>query len=644
MVTPTQTPYGAWPSPLTSDFLMGKAIGLSGVAFIGPDLYWGESRPTEGGRIAIAVHRAVDGSTTDVTPAPFNARTRVHEYGGGAVIFGRDGTVYFSNFSDQKLYRVPPGGAPQALTSSAGMRYADGVVDSARNRLICVREDHTESGAEPVNTLIAIDLDSGAETILVDGHDFFAAPRISPDGTRWCWLSWDHPNMPWDGCTLHVATFDEAGRPADVRVVAGGQDESIFQPTWSPDGMLYFVSDRTGWWNLHREVDGEVASVALADADFGMPQWAFGQSTYAFINPERVVAAYASQGTWHLATIDTRTGQITDIDTPYTLFTGFAVANGQVVTIAAGPRHSLAVVAIDLAGGAIEVIKRSWAIDLDEELISVPQAVEYPTEDGLTAHAFYYPPRNGHAVAPDGEKPPLLVCTHGGPTSSADASLSMPVQYWTSRGFAVLDVNYGGSSGYGRAYRRRLDRRWGVTDIDDCVNGVRYLVEQGLVDPDRLAIRGSSAGGYTTLGALAFRDVFRAGASHFGVGDLAALARETHKFESRYLDSLVGPYPQAEDVYAERSPIHHVDGLNCPVIFFQGLDDRIVPPNQAVSMADALRDKGVPVAHLAFEGEGHGFRRAETIKRVADAELYFYGRIFGFHPAGEVQPVTIENL
>lgn len=642
MAIPPQSPFGAWPSPFTSDFMVSTAIGLSGATVVGPDLYWTESRPTEGGR-SVLVRRTPDGHTADVTPMPFDARTRVHEYGGGSVTFADDGTVYFSNFSDQKLYRVRAGEPPLALTDNPGMRYANGVIDAVRDRIVCVREDHTVSDTEPVNTLVAIDLADGHETVLVEGHDFFASPRIGPDG-RMCWLSWDHPNMPWDGCELRVATFDEAGLPTDARVVAGGTDESIFQPTWSPDGTLYFVSDRSGWWNPHREVDGVVEPVIRAEVDFGLPSWVFGLTTYAFARPERIVAMYTEMGRWRLATIDTRTGVIVEVRTPYTLLSGLAVADGHVLTTAAGPTRSTEIVSIDLADGSIDVVKRSRDLEIDERFVSRAEPIEFPTTGGLTAFGFYYPPCNPDVIAPSDEKPPLLLFSHGGPTSSTDAALNMMVQYWTSRGFAVLDVNYGGSSGYGRDYRRRLNGQWGVVDVDDCVNGALHLVREGLADPDRLAIRGGSAGGYTTLCALAFRDVFRAGASHYGVGDLAALAQDTHKFESRYLDSMVGPYPQDHDLYVERSPIHHLDGLNCPVIFFQGLDDRVVPPGQAESMVAALRDKRMPVAYLPFAGEGHGFRKADTVKRALDAELYFYGRVFGFDPAGDIEPVPIENL
>lgn len=643
MANAQQSPYGAWTSAITSEFVVGRSIRLGGVAMHGPDVYWTEQRPTDGGRTVI-VRRAPDGATRDLTPAPFNARSRVHEYGGGAVTHADDGTIYFVNFEDQNLYVVRVADTPRQLTHLNGARYADGVVDAARGRLICVREDHATAGVEAVNTIVAIDLTTGEQAVLADGHDFFAAPRLGPDG-RLAYVSWDHPNMPWDGCELRVSTVTPDGGLAATRVVAGGADESIFQPTWSPDGRLYFASDRDGWWNLYRLTDeGTVERVtAPIEAEFGTPQWVFGLTTFAFASAAQIVCTYQGRDGWRLATIDTTTGELVDVPTGYTEFDGLVVDGGRLLTVAASPTQTAALVSIDLATGAAEVLKRSQELDLDPGQLSVPCTIEFPTAGGVTAFGHYYAPRNDGFVAPAGELPPLIVFSHGGPTSYSDQTLSLRVQYWTSRGFAVFDVNYGGSSGFGRAYRQRLIHRWGIVDLDDCVHGAAHLVAAGLADADRLAIRGGSAGGYTTLCALTFRDVFAAGASHFGVGDLAALAADTHKFESRYMDSMVGPYPAAADRYTERSPINHVDQLNCPVIFFQGLEDKVVPPAQAEAMVAALRAEGVPVAYLAFEGEGHGFRQAANIKRTYDAELSFYGRILGFTPAGDVEPVVFET-
>jgi len=600
-------------------------------------------RPGEGGRYAV-VKRSPDGSTVDVTPATFNARTRVHEYGGGAFWIA-DGNVYFSNFTDQRLYHQVAGSDPKPITQEGDFRFADGILDRGRGRIICVREDHTESEREAVNTLVSVkvDGDDGGQ-IMVSGNDFYASPRLSPDGSRLAWLSWNHPNMPWDGTELWVGEIEENGLLGHAERVAGSADESIFQPEWSPDGALYFVSDRSGWWNLYRLEKGKIYPLCDMEAEFGLPQWIFGMSTYAIESADRVICAYAQRGIWHLATINTTTGGYEEIGTPYTSIEFVHAVSGRVVFVAASATEPSSVVQLDLATGDLEVLRRSSAMRIDADYLSEPLAMEFPTEHGMTAHAFFYAPKNPDFVGPEKERPPLVVMSHGGPTAATSGTLNPVIQHWTSRGLAVLDVNYGGSTGYGRTYRQRLEGQWGVVDVEDCVNGARFLVERGAVDGDRLAIRGGSAGGYTTLCALTFHDVFKAGASYYGVSNLEALVKDTHKFESRYLDRLTGPYPESRDLYLERAPINSVDHLSCPVIFFQGLEDKIVPPNQAEMMVEALRAKGVPVAYVPFEGEQHGFRRAETIKRALDGELYFYSKVFGFTLADSVEPVDIENL
>ena len=638
-------PYGSWKSPITSDLIVGGSIGLSQPLMDGSDLYWIEMRPTEGGR-SVIVKRDALGTVTDVNPQPFNARTRVHEYGGGDYAV-RDGAVYFANFSDQRLYASIGGATPEPITPIADMRYADAVIDKARGRLLCVREDHTVAGREAVNTLASLSLAGDATTgeVLASGNDFYSSPRLSLDGSKLAWLTWNHPNMPWDGTELWVGTFAENGLLAGSELVAGGNDESIFQPEWSPDGVLYFVSDRTGWWNLYRvNQTGGVESIREMEAEFGMPQWGFGMSTYAFASAERIVGAYIENGFSRLALIDTRTKEVETIGSPYTDIRFVRAAAGQAVMRAGSPTEAATIVKFDLQTRAFEVLRRSSSLQIDAAYLSAPRAVEFPTEGGLTAHGFYYPPTNRDYRAPEGELPPLLVESHGGPTSAATTAMSLGIQYWTSRGIAVLDVNYGGSTGFGRAYRERLKSKWGIVDVDDCANGARYLVGQGEADGDRLMITGGSAGGYTTLCALTFRDTFSAGASHYGVSDAEALARETHKFESRYLDGFMGPYPEEREIYVARSPINFTDRLSCPVIFFQGLEDKVVLPNQAEMMVAALREKGIPVAYLPFAGEQHGFRQAQNIKRALDGELYFYSRVFDFELAEPVEPVQIDNL
>src|SRR5215207_1945778 len=633
-------PYGSWRSPISSDLIVRGVVGLAEVVIDGRDVYWLESRPGEGGR-NVVVLLTPDRRTEDVTPQPFNARTRVHEYGGGGFTVD-GGMVYFSNFADQRIYYRAPDGEPVPLTPETGRRYADIVVDRERRRLITIREDHAGNG--PVNEIVGVDLESGEERVLVSGNDFYSSPRLSPDGRRLVWLTWNHPNMPWDGTELMGCDLGADGIPENAEQIAGGQDDSIFQPAWSPEGTLHFVSDRTGWWNLYRWREGRDEPLCEREAEFGLPQWVFGMSTYAFESPSRVVCTYVEGGSFRLAALDVETGELEAIETPYSVITQVRAAAGRVVFLGGSPATPAEVVLLDPATGEHEVLRRSGELEIEVAYFTYTQPIEFPTGDGLTAHAFFYPPENRDHAAPGDELPPLLVMSHGGPTAMTTTKLSLYVQYWTSRGVAVLDVNYGGSTGYGREYRRRLYGKWGIVDVDDCESGARYLAGRGLVDGGRMMITGGSAGGYTTLCALTCRDAFGAGASHFGVSDAEALAKETHKFESRYLDQLIGPYPERADLYRERSPIHFTDRISCPVIFFQGLEDAVVPPDQAETMFEALRKRGLPVAYVAFEGEQHGFRRAENIKRALDGELYFYSRVFGFDPADPIEPVQIENL
>ena len=649
-MAPRAGPYGTWKSPITADVIASGGVGLDQLSIDGADIYWIEARPAEGGRHVI-VRRTPDGRTADVTPLPFNARTRVHEYGGGAYVV-RDGTVFFSNFSDQRLYRQDPGAGPRPITPAADYRYADGVVDDRRGRLICVREDHSAPGGEATNALVSVSLDGGGVRVLASGHDFFSSPRLSPDGSRVAWLAWDHPNMPWDGTELWVADVTPDGSLGRTARVAGSAAESIFQPEWSADGGLYFISDRTGWWNLYRWRGAGVEPLCSMEAEFGGPQWIFGLSTYGFTSPGRLLCAHKAQGTWRLGGFDPSTGALDPLDLPYTQVWSVHCQRDSsgsrpgpwAVCGAGGPSEPASVIRIDLRSRRPELLRRSIAASPDPGYLSAPDAIEFPTGQGVTAHAFFYAPRNRDFTAPAGERPPLMVRSHGGPTGAVGTMLNLEIQFWTSRGYAVLDVNYGGSTGYGRAYRERLYGRWGIVDVDDCVNGARYLAGQGLVDPRRLIIQGGSAGGYTTLCALTFRDTFTVGASYYGIGDLEAMRHETHKFESRYLDRLIGPYPERRDLYRERSPIHFVDRLSCPMILLQGLEDKVVPPNQSEMMFQAVKRKGLPVAYLAFEGEQHGFRRAGTIKRALEAELYFYSRVFGVTAADPIEPVHIENL
>ncbi len=643
MSTPHIAPFGAWKSPITSDLIVSEVIGIGGGALDGDDLYWVESHPSDGGR-SVIMRRAPDGQVSEVVGAPYYARTLVHEYGGGAWLV-TGGTVYFANLSDQRIYRRTPDGAIAPITPDNHVRYADFVLDAARDRLISVREDHTDPSREAVNTLVAVPLDGAGEAVtLASGNDFYSNPRLSPDGKQLSWLTWNHPNMPWDGTELWLGEIGPDGGIVNAEQVAGGRAESICLPEWSPDGRLYFVSDRTDWWNLYRrEASGAIAPVCPKDVEFGVPQWVFGQSTYGFISADEMLCAFTQNGAWRLARLATTTGALDEIPTPYTSLSGVRVSGSRAVMTVGAPDQFTALVLYDLPTRRFTVVRRRSALTISPAYLSAPQAIEFPTEGGLTAYGFYYPPKNDDFTAPAGQLPPLLVLSHGGPVSATSSVLDLETQYWTSRGFAVLDVNYGGSTGYGRAFRKRLAGQWGVVDLDDCVNGAKYLAAQGLVDGDRLAIRGGSAGGYTTLCALTFRDGFKAGASYFGISDLVAL-RDSHKFESHDMENLIGPYPARADLYHDRSPIHFSDRISCPVIFFQGLEDKVVPPDQSELMVNALRAKGLPVAYLAFEGEQHGFRKSENIKRSLDAEFYFYARVFGFTPADVIEPVRIDNF
>ena len=638
-------PYGSWKSPITADLIVKGSIGLSQLKLEENSAYWIEMRPSEAGRQVI-VRQDRDGNRRDLTPPGFNTRTRVHEYGGGD--YAIDGeAVYFSNFSDQRIYRVRDGGEPESISRDCPddrVRYADYVIDRTRDRLICVREDHRGDGHQPANEIVSVPIAGGQSTVLVSGCDFYSFPRVSPDGARLAWLCWNHPNMPWDGCELWVGEFSGDGSVTKQRLVAGGSTESIFQPEWSPDGQLYFVSDRTGWWNIYRESTNGVEGICDIEAEFGAPQWVFGMSTYAFSPADKIICTFVERGIWRLGEINTRTGELTPLETPYTDISFVRASGDRALFRAGSPTTPVAIIDFDLTTRTPAVLQRANNIEIDQGYISEAEPIEFPTENGLTAHAFFYPPKNKDFAGPLAEKPPLLVKSHGGPTGATTALLTFSIQYWTSRGIAVLDVNYGGSTGYGTEYRRRLNGTWGITDVDDCVNGAKFLTIEGKVDGDRLMIDGGSAGGYTTLCALTFRHVFKAGASHFGVSDLEVLDQDTHKFESHYDHTLIGPYPERRDLYLERSPLHYTDQLSCPVIFFQGLEDKVVPPNQAEMMVEALRKKGVPVAYVAFEGEQHGFRKAENIKRSLDGELYFYSRVFGFELADNVEPVVIENL
>ena len=633
--------FGSWKSPITSDLIVSKTIGIDNLAIDRHNIYWLEKRPQEKGR-SLIVGYFTDGSTQDITPEAFSVRSKIHEYGGGAYTI-KENTIYFSNYADGRIYRQVVANQAEPLTEKAQKRYGDIIIDSDRNRLICVCEDHSLKDVEPQNSIISIDLSSGRVQTLIEGSDFYSSPRLSPDGGYLAWTSWDHPNMPWDSTYLWLAEVDCLGT-SQPQLVAGGKTESICEPKWGNDGTLYFNSDRTNWWNIYRRnSNGTVEILHSMAAEFAYPHWVFGLSTYAVIG-DRLVCAYSMNGSWHLGTIDLHTQEFQEINTRYTNISSLQAADNIVVFIGGSPTETTVVAKLDLDTGKEEILNRAGDLTIDPDYLSLPEAIAFPTTDNLTAYAWYYPPQNKDYIAPTSELPPLVVKSHGGPTAAASVDLNLRIQYWTSRGFGYLDVNYGGSIGYGRQYRQRLDGKWGIVDVDDCVNAAKYLVKQNRVDGDRLIITGSSAGGYTTLAALTFQDLFKAGASYYGISDLEILAKDTHKFESRYLDGLIGRYPEERAIYQERSPINYIEQLNCPVIFFQGLKDKVVLPNQAQIMFDAIKAKGLPVAYISFEQESHGFRIAENIKKALDSEFYFYARVFGFEPADAIEPIEIINL
>jgi dipeptidyl aminopeptidase/acylaminoacyl peptidase len=642
--------YGSWKSPITSDLVTAGSLRLDSIVLDGADTYWLESRSAEQGR-SVIMQRNQLGQISQLTPPNLNVRNRVHEYGGAAYAV-RGQNIFFCHDGDQCIYQQTVHQALQLASPAVdhpqqakARRYADLIVDTQRQRLICVYEDHRAPGLEPINAIVSISINNPANLqVLVSGSDFYASPRLSPDGNSLSWLSWNHPQMPWDGNALMVAACQADGFLAPPQLIAGGANESIFQPQWSPAGILHFISDRTGWGNLYRWQQGQVIPLLPARAEFGLPQWVFGQSTYGFGSDQQIICTYTQGGIWHLASLNTATHKITEIDQPYTEISQLQVNADRAVFIGATATQGATIVELGLQNFQLTVLQAAPAMAIDLRYFSHPQVLAFPTSDQQIAYAFYYPPTNPDYQAPATEKPPLLVKSHGGPTAAATNQLSLRVQYWTSRGFGYLDVNYRGSTGYGRDYLRQLDNQWGILDVQDCIDGAEYLVQKGWADADRLAISGGSAGGYTTLCALTFHRVFQAGASHYGVSDLTALAQDTHKFESRYLDRLVAPYPQGLAIYQARSPLNFPEKLSCPTIFFQGLEDTIVPPNQATMMVTALQQRGVPVAYVPFAGEQHGFRQAENIKRALEGEFYFYAQIFDFPPAEFIQPLTISNF
>lgn len=645
-------PYGTWASPVSAELAGGASRSFMRLELDGGELYWLEARPLEGGRTVLV---RADGSAAGqtITPEGFNVRSRVHEYGGGSVLVD-DGKVFFTNFADQALYvqelsdqaGAPSVAAPRKITRDDGLRYADCDIDRGRNRLICVREDHRGDG-EAVNELVSVALDSGPVNgdVLWSHADFVAYPRLNRAGSRLAWISWDHPNMPWDSVALWVADVGDDGAIANSRRLNSAFEESVLQPVWDDDGVLYVLSDRGGWWNLYKVEDDRLVAVHELDAELGGPLWGLGADFYALVGDDRALIEFHSAARSGIGLLSLSDGTVTPFDLPFAGFASLKVRGPTAYMLAGRDDGPGAIIEVDLRSGEHKVVADTGPNLVADGYISRAQPVEFATAGGgAVAYAYYYPPTNVDFEAPRDEAPPLMVLMHGGPTGGAGRGFSIAKQFWTSRGFAIIDVNYRGSTGFGRRYRELLRGEWGVVDLEDAVAATQYLVEQGLADPDRLLIRGGSAGGYTTLSALAFTDVFAAGANYYGVSDLEALALHTHKFESRYLDSMIGPYPEAIETYKARSPIYALDGFSSPLITFQGLEDQIVPPAQSEKIYNAVKEKGTATAYIAFAGEQHGFRKAENNVTALESELYFYGRVLGFQPAGELPVVAIDNL
>ncbi|MEO5884616.1 MAG: prolyl oligopeptidase family serine peptidase, partial [Candidatus Limnocylindrales bacterium] len=640
---PAELPYGSWPSPIRVDDLLLDTVRLGEPWIDGDDVYWTEGRPSEGGR-NVLVRRSPDGTTADLTPPPFDVRSRIHEYGGGSYL-AVGGTVVFSNREDGRLYRLDPGvEVPVAITPAGPQRYGDLRFDAVRRRFVAIREDHGLAG-QAAAAIVDIPLDGDrAPRVLYEGPDFLTSPRLSPDGASLAWLEWDHPDMPWDATRLRIAPVGADGTLGRSDLAAGGPDESIVQPEWSPDGVLHLISDRSGWWNLYRVVDGpRLEPLAPMDAEFADPAWTLDRSSYAVLAGGSIVAVARRDGQDHL--IHIAPGRlIGEIESPYTEYAGLRASGGLVVAIVGSPTEAAMVAAFDPTTLAPSgVLRRSSPVSVDPASIAIPESITFPSADGRMARGLFYRPTNRDVVGPAGERPPLVVRSHGGPTANASTSLELDLQLFTTRGIAVVDVDYGGSTGYGRLYRQELDGNWGVIDVDDCVAAARFLVARGDVDAERLAIEGGSSGGFTALAALAFRDVFTAGISQYGIGDLATLAADTHKFESRYMDRLVGPYPAMAERYRQRSPIHYIDEVSCPILILQGLDDEVVPPSQAEAIVAALEANQIPHAYLPFAGEGHGFRGAAAIRAALEARLAFLGAVFGFSPS-DVEPMDLPGI
>ncbi|HZT97695.1 MAG TPA: prolyl oligopeptidase family serine peptidase [Chloroflexota bacterium] len=621
MTTAPSSPPGYWPSPISPEMVAEGGRSFGDLQVDGEDIYWSEGRPLEEGRYVIVRYR--DGHIEDVLAPPWSARTFVHEYGGGAFTVHR-GTIIFSNGGDGGLYRLDPGARePAPICAIEGLRFADMAVDANRGRVIAVIEDHR--GTEVRNFIGAVPLAGGEPTTLLEGNDFYSNPRLSPRGDQLAWITFNVPNMPWDDTMLYRSSLDEAGMPEEPVLVAGGEGESVMTPLWDGAADLNFISDRTNWWGIYTERNGDQVPRLVTEAECALPAWIFGRASYCFLDDGRLVAGVGKDGVWRLAVVESD-GTIRFLTLPFTEIGALACRGSEAVMLTAGPTYADSVVLTDVDRNGFTILQSAVDVAVDTDYISAGEPVTFASGTE-SAHALYYPPRNGQEALAPGALPPLVAHAHGGPTSAASNGLDLRVQFWTSRGFAFLDVDYRGSTGYGRRYRQALYGNWGVVDIEDTLNAARHLADRGLVDGRHMFVTGGSAGGYVALMAVCGHDVFAGCTSYFGVTDLVPFAGDTHKFEAHYTDLLLGPLPECESVYRERSPVQLVDGIDVPVLLLQGLDDHVVPPSQAEEMRDALIRRGIPCEYIPFEGEGHGFRRAGSIIASYKAELDFYRRI-----------------
>jgi len=630
-------PYGSWKSPITPELLSTRYNYIDQMIADGSAIYWTEVRPSEKGRFALMSKRDNEEPVEMLGPK-FNFRTAVHEYGGGAFA-AKDNLIFFSNFSDGKIYFFD-GSDAKPVTEAGDFRYADLLYDSASRRLICIREDHSQD--DVINSIISIDIDTGEVLQLASGNDFYSSPKLSPDGKKLAWLTWNHPDMPWDSTELYVASY-ENGSLNEQTKVAGGNGESIFQPEFSPSGLLHFISDRTGWWNIYRHNGEDIQNLTPMQADFGVPQWRFGLSTYAIESEERIICSWFKDGAGNLGILQIGKG-VEKVNIPYNYFSYVRSANNYGYFLAGSATEFPCIIRYSLSGKSYDVVYRPKTPVIDIGYLSMPRHIEFQSSGGRKTFAYFYECKNRDYIGPRGQKPPLIVICHGGPTSHSLPVLSVEIQFWTSRGFSVAQVNYGGSSGYGEQYRNALYGKWGIVDVEDCVKCAEYLVKAGKADPKKLIIRGGSAGGFTTLSALTFKRTFAAGSSYSGISDPESLLMKTHKFESHYLEKLIGPYPEAKKLFEERSPLKNVKKISAAVALFHGSEDRVVSSEQSEMIYKALKEKRTPVMFMLFEGEGHGFVTSDAIKKSVEAELYFYSKLFGFSPADQLAQYNVDNL